>query len=1142
MRRAMRMISIRERISHRFFGLQDVVAAPNVEMRSKSISQTAAALAIASALIVLAWIALAPADRRVIMLALALAFFVLALAYLSLSERWRSLPVTFGVFASLLVSVGIWADPKSWSLGLIVYCLASMHVAYIASLRGLILQLVVASGSFLASSLIAESRPRVFVEWGAVTVALIVFAFAVFLARRAIERLVEDLRSRALGQQIVARLGQRALVEMDFDALMREAAQATVKALTLDRVAIFENDREEGLFLLRTSVGPLVDAPETDAGAAPDAFARYTLSVEDPVVVTRLARETRFEPPPALLEIGVVSAVNVAIPAREHPWGVLGVRSTKYRAFSDAEVDLLRSLANVLGSAIERRRQEEAARAIRAKSAELNERLRAVIDASPVAIIEIDLDRHVTVWNEVAEDIFGWSSEEAVGKTLPIIPEDRVEEHLELFRRALKGEQISNYETERRRRDGTVFPYQISMAPHRDADGNVIGVIGIGSDLSSSRLAEEELLRSRELYRVVVENSHDMIAVLDPMGRFVFASPSYEQALGYGPEELVDVSPISLVHPADVQRASDALRQAVTSQSAAVVELRMRHKRGNWVFVEGSTTSVLDESGQLRSILMSFRDISERRVAEEELREAEARYRLLVEQLPLITYINAPGESGRWVYLSPQLEEILGYKPADWVSEYDQFVNAIHPDDREHVTAERAASGGKGRIALEYRLISKDERTVWVHDEAVVVRDLSGKPLYVQGYLLDISVEREAEIERHRLEAELLHSQKMEAIGRLAGGIAHDFNNLLTAITGYSELIVSELDPASSLARDAEEIKRAAEQAAAMTQQLLAFSRRQVLQPVLLNPNEVIERMEKLLQRLIGETIELVTTLSPDVAMIRSDRGQIEQVIMNLVVNARDSMPNGGKIAIETANASLGEADAALLGIDAGDYVLTTISDVGFGMDEETISHIFEPFFTTKEQGEGTGLGLATVHGIVEQSNGAIQVASEIGKGSIFSVYLPVALAGAEAEGPVASLGETRGSETLLLVEDEEMVRQLVARVLRDLGYEVFETSSGDEALSFSDSFDQEIDLLVTDVVMPGMSGSELAEILSTKRPTTRVLFMSGYTDEAIVHHGVLDRVAEFIGKPFTPQELAHKVRGVLEGSGSGDVQRQSAS
>ncbi len=1136
------MISISEWINPRVSRLRDAVATPNPEARFANTSRVAASLSAASGSISLAMSALAPADMRFITLAVALGFFALALAYLMLSMRWPVLPSTFGVSASLLVAVGIWADPSSWALGFVVYCLASMYAAYFVSLRGLALQLTIASGSLLVALIVAGARSRVFVEWIAVTAALTFFALAVFLARNAVDRLVEDLQARAHGQQIVARLGQRALSETDIDTLMQEAAAATAEALALDRVVIFENVRGDELLSMRTSAGSLAAASEPDSALTPDAFSRYSLSSENPVVVTDLARETRFDPPQALLELGVVSAVNVVIPGHEHPWGVFGVRATESRAFSNADLDFLRSLANVLGSAIETREYEETARAIRAKTTELNERLSAVIDASPVAIIEIDLEHRVTVWNEVAESIFGWSSEEVVGTILPIVPEHRVEEFEELIARAMRGERIVNHETERRRRDGVIIPYSISLAPHRDADGTTVGVIGIGSDLSASRLAEEELLRSRELYRVVVENSHDMIAVLDPMGRFVFASPSYQQALGYGPEELVDVSPISLVHPSDVQRASDALRQAVTSQSAAVVELRMRHKRGNWVFVEGTTTSVLDESGLLRSILMSFRDISERRTAEEELREAEARYRLLVEQLPLITYINAPGESGRWVYLSPQLEEILGYKPADWVSDYGNFVNAIHPDDREHVTVERAASGGKGRIGLEYRLISKDERTVWVRDEAVVVRDLSGKPLYVQGYLLDISLEREAEMERRRLEAELLHSQKMEAIGRLAGGIAHDFNNLLTAITGYSELIVSELDPASSLARDAEEIKRAAEQAAAMTQQLLAFSRRQVLQPALLNPNEVIGRMEKMLQRLIGENVELVTALAPEIAMIRSDRSQIEQVIMNLVVNARDSMPNGGNITIETANASFDEAEATLLGLLPGDFVVARISDMGLGMDEETMSHIFEPFFTTKEQGEGTGLGLATVHGIVEQSNGAIHVSSEIGKGSVFHVYLPVTQESAEAEGAVAPLGEVRGTETLLLVEDEEMVRQLVARVLRDLGYEVFETSSGDEAIALSDSLDRPIDLLVTDVVMPGMSGRELAEILTVKRPATRVLFMSGYTDEAIVHHGVLDGEAEFIGKPFTPQELAHKVRGVLETTGSGEARKQPAS
>jgi PAS domain S-box-containing protein len=977
-----------------------------------------------------------------------------------------------------------------------------------------------------------------------VALSLLAFALACFLLSLWAKRLValsNDIEARAGGQRAMAELGELALAENDTGALMQKAAEVIAATLPVERVVVFEYSPDDELLSIRALAGRLGDEADLGLELEPDSFSKHTLLAKKPVVVANLSRERRFPPPPALLEVGVVSAANVPIPGRDRPWGLLGVRTTEKRELGATEIDFLRAVAGVLGSAIERRESESELEASRAHSSALTAHLSAVVDASPVSIIEIDSERRVKLWNRGAEEIFGWTRDEVLGTTLPIVPEEQLEEHLDIVARAEKGEPIVDFETVRRRKDGSLFPYSLSLAVRRDIDGNVAGVIGIGIDLSPRKLAEEELSRSRELYRVLVENSHDMIAVLDPMGRFVFASPSYEQALGYGPEELVDVSPISLVHSADVQRASDALRQVVTSQGAAVVELRMRHKRGNWVFVEGTTTSVLDENGQLQSILMSFRDISERRIAEEELREAEARYRLLVEQLPLITYINVPGESGRWVYLSPQLEEILGFKPGEWTSDFQNYVQAIHPDDRDRVTAERTASGGKGRIGLEYRLVAKDGRIVWMRDEAVVVRDLSGKPLYVQGYLLDISAERDAEAERRHLEAQLLHSQKMEAIGRLAGGIAHDFNNLLTAITGYSELIASELDPDSSLGRDVEEIKRAAEQAGAMTQQLLAFSRRQVLQPSLLNPNEVIGHMEKLLKRLIGEDIELVTKLDSDIATIRSDRSQIEQVIMNLVVNARDAMPSGGRITVETANENIDAAKATGLGFEPGEYVVATISDNGSGMDEETMSHIFEPFFTTKGPGEGTGLGLATVHGIVEQSNGAIEVSSTIGGGSVFRVYLPVADEDADTARTAAPLGETRGTETLLLAEDEDTVRQLVARVLRDLGYEVFEKPSGEEALSFSAEFDRPIDLLVTDVVMPGMTGRELAELLTVSRPSTRVLFMSGYTDEAIVHHGVPVGEAEFIGKPFTPQELASKVRRVLDMSEGGDAKQSQA-
>jgi two-component system cell cycle sensor histidine kinase/response regulator CckA len=1095
-----------------------------------AVVRSSAAMAFLAGLIALAWATLEPTSRAIPVLGIALACFALGGIYILFRRRPRLPIATLGIALAALGSIGIAVDYDDWTLGFLFYVLAAVHAAYFAWPPIVLAQFAVASAGFLPVSIDRGRGARALVDWLAVTFTLACLTLVVYLARRMLEGLVGDLQMRAREQQVVARLGQRALAQSDLGEVMQEAATLVAETTGLERVVIFEVLPGQGAFLTRACVGPLGDDRHGDLSLGSDSFTNYTLLAGEPVVVIDLASEARFTPTPLLLERGIVSAVNVVVPGREHAWGVLGVRTTKSRVFSDAEVDFLQAVANVLGSAIERREDESSLRSGRASLDELNERLSAIIDASPVAVMEIDPDRNVVVWNEAAERIFGWKSEDVIGRRLPVTPEEYEQESADLIGRVVAGDHIVGFETVRKRRDGTLIPVSLSLAPHHDGDGRLLGMIGVGIDLSEHKFAEEELSRSRELYRVVVENSHDMVAVLDPMGRFVFASPSYEQVLGYSPEELVDVSPISLVHPSDVQRASDALRQVVTDQGTSVVELRMRHKRGSWVFVEGTTTSVEDEQGQLQSILMSFRDISERRLAEEELREAEARYRLLVEQLPLVTYVNIPGQLGRWVYLSPQLEEILGFKPSDWTSDLDAFINALHPDDRERVIEERSASTGKGRIALEYRLISKSGRTVWVRDEAVVVRDLSGKPLYVQGYLLDISVEREAENERKRLEAQLLHSQKMEAIGRLAGGIAHDFNNLLTAIIGYSELIVSELDPSSSLARDAEEIKRAAEQAGAMTQQLLAFSRRQVLQPTLLTPNEIVAHMEKMLQRLIGEDIELVTDLNPEIASIRSDRGQIEQVIMNLVVNARDAMPHGGRLTIETANATLAPAEATGLGLSAGDFVVLTISDTGEGMDEETLSHVFEPFFTTKELGKGTGLGLATVHGIVEQSGGATSVSSVPGEGTVFRVYLPVAFAEVEGVETILPLAETRGSETLLLVEDEEMVRQLVGRVLRELGYEVLEASSSAEALEVSARLDRPIDLLVTDVVMPGMSGRELAEQLAQTRPETRVLFMSGYTEEAIVHHGVLGGESDFIGKPFTPQELAHKIRGVLAG------------
>ena len=484
----------------------------------------------------------------------------------------------------------------------------------------------------------------------------------------------------------------------------------------------------------------------------------------------------------------------------------------------------------------------------------------------------------------------------------------------------------------------------------------------------------------------------------------------------------------------------------------------------------------------------------------------------------------------RTAFISSHVEQMLGYTVAQALLTPDFLPNIIHPEDRARAIAEAAAAfeSGNGGIS-QYRLVARDGRILWVEARTTVVKNAEGRPVGMRGVMMDITAGKETNRAKSQLEEELRQAQKIESIGRLAGGVAHDFNNLLTAINGYADLMLEDLAEDHRWRGAVTEIRRAGERAADLTGQLLAFSRRQLLQPRVLDLNVLVTDSTKMLKRLLGEDIEVITSLDPTLGHVTADAGQLHQIILNLAVNARDAMPRGGQLTIETQNVVLDE-EQLHLSLPPGAYVMLAVSDNGSGMDQETLSRIFDPFFTTKESTKGTGLGLSTVYGIVKQSGGSIFVYSEPGRGTTFKIYLPRSDKAVNATTePRVEVDTLRGSETVLVVEDEEAVRKLIEQALRKYGYRVIEATNGAEALRVCENHDPPIRLMVTDVVMPGMSGRELAARVREQLPDLRVLYMSGYTDDTVIRHGLLDASMFFLQKPFTPSALARKVRETLD-------------
>ncbi|MBX7255545.1 MAG: PAS domain S-box protein [Candidatus Hydrogenedentes bacterium] len=648
-------------------------------------------------------------------------------------------------------------------------------------------------------------------------------------------------------------------------------------------------------------------------------------------------------------------------------------------------------------------------------------------------------------------------------------------------------------------------------------------------ELATLRHETAALWRNEQAFRQMIREFPFLFIAFDESGVVFHWNETCERVTGYTKEEMVaNPKALELLYPDATYRA--IIVELISDPDCELhnEEMVLTTKSGEGRVISWSDISVrVPIPGWKRWTI--GQDVTDWRRAEDALTEANERMRALFMGAPDAVFVS-DAETAVILDMNPQAERLLERCKEELIG---KTIAALHPSGQQADHLRRFYSVQEGRDTgfLQAEIVTASGKIVPVEISPNVVALKGGKRV-VQGFLRDVSSRKRAEEEKLALEGQLRHAQKMESIGRLAGGVAHDFNNLLTSISGNVELAMMELGDRDPLRVLLQEIGHAAESAAALTRQLLAFSRKQIIEPRVLDLNALIERMHKMLGRLIGEDVQLYMVPRTSEAQVNADPGQLEQVIINLAVNARDAMPLGGRLSLETDLATLDE-DYCRNHVDAvpGEYIVLSVSDTGCGMSPEVKSHLFEPFFTTKPRGKGTGLGLATIYGVVKQNGGSIEVYSEVGRGTTFKIYLPRVGGEAKPLKNLAARSLALGQETILLVEDEQVVRDLANRFLTKLGYNVLPHANAGDALLAARNFPGKIHLLMTDVVMPGMNGPTLAEELLKFRPEIKVLFASGYTEDAIVHHGVLSQGVQFIGKPYSIHALANKLREVLTAS-----------
>jgi PAS domain S-box-containing protein len=913
----------------------------------------------------------------------------------------------------------------------------------------------------------------------------------------------EELAIRLSQQHAVARLGQLALTDIPHQELLDEAARLAAEELGADISAVLERDDEAGGFVIRAGVGTQHDPGRAIPGG-PRSLAGYTLATGGPVIMRDAATETRFELSPAMRDDGVTSGVATPIGSNGGTFGTVGVHTRRRRNFSDSDVTFLEAVANVLASAIRRRRAEESA-----DQAHLV--LEAVIEGTSDEVFVKDLEGRFVTLNAAAAATLGRPASELIGHKLSeVVPHAFAAPMTRTDELVLEHGKVETFEEILPGANG-VRVMLGTKGPYRARDGTLLGTFGIAHDITLRKRQERELASSEERFRLAQEGARMGTWDLDVASGVTTWSTGARDLYGVGPDYPASLEHLGpLLHPDDRERVLKTARDAYDRGESFEFEYRIVRPDGEERWVLARASALRSDDGSLVRILGVAVDITERRLAEDDLHRSEE----------TLQHAQAAAGLGAWdwnletgdLHWTPAVYAILGVDPESFTPSYDALTGLVHPDDLGvfQAAVERCLESGEAHYESMCRIVRPSGEIRWTINRGTIIRREDGTPIRLIGVTLD-------DTDRRQIDGRLRQAEKLEAIGRLAGGVAHDFNNLLVAINGYGELALRRLEHGDhDVSANIAAVLTAADRAAALTRQLLAFGRRQVLTPEIVDLREIVRDTVELLERVIGDNVELVTDLAEQPVIVKADRGQLEQVITNLAVNGRDAMPTGGVLRIVVGTTVEDGADVAQL----------TVSDEGSGIDRETAAHIFEPFFTTKGE-NGTGLGLATVHGIVAQSGGHVLLETELGRGSTFDVRLPLSTMQPSDVPADAPQPCRRGSETILVVEDDDSVRSIVTVMLEELGYDIVEAVSGEDAIEQFQQRAPRIPLVVSDVMMRGIDGQTTVRRIREVEPATKALYMSGYTHDVAVDSTAAGTA--FIQKPFNGDQLGARVRELLD-------------